>query len=256
VPKVKVEGDELRALMHFPEELGGLSDEIYQAFMAKVLSASSVGFGVEEVKTEAKHREEFGLPPETGWGQGVLFWKQELWELSAVTVPSNPEALAEIKGAGVPTRHLEERLQHDTGFVIEIREPAECQNKCGDTEHGKCGACSTEPEPEPDTLPVMELDTTGGLTAEDMDIMRRRLEAAGYEVVETTGHTPPEPAPAAVSYALVIPDIAPPEPESVQLSVSTLEAVVEEVVSETLSDLVQRAVKKALDYHSGKYVED
>lgn len=130
----KIEDKQLKQLAHFPEGLSSLSEEIYQAFMAKAMRAFSVGFGAKEVKDDEKIREQYGLTPkrESYW-DGILFWRTELWETSPVVVPSNPEALAMIKEGGGGSKAIEEALAKSEDFVIELSEDIDF-----------------EPQPEPD----------------------------------------------------------------------------------------------------------
>lgn len=224
VPEIKVEGDSLRALMHFPEELGGLSDDVYRSFMAKTLKASSVGFGPEEIKDDAKTREEFGLPAEATWGNGILFWKQELWELSAVTVPSNPEALAQIKAMeGID--HLKEMLQHEEDFVIELEDKSDIEP--GDE-------LIVEPVEEPITFTVEE--------------MIQRLEEEGYSVT-----------PVVDEETLTVELDLSPEPDEGaydELARSIHEKLGGEAFIAKVKDKARRAAKRVIDYEKGKLVEE
>ena len=70
-----------------------LSDTIYNAYKCGIMSAVSVGFiGKESVKREDQKE----LPD---WLRGNIFTSQELLELSAVSVPSNPNALMQARSA-------------------------------------------------------------------------------------------------------------------------------------------------------------
>ena len=232
VPDIKVDGSKLMALMHFPEELGGLSDDVYNAFQARALNASSVGFAPEEVRDDEKTREEFGLPAENAYGNGILFWKQELFELSAVTVPSNPEALAQIK-AMEGGEQLKEMLQRSEDFVIEL---------------------STEQEL------IDEVDDDLYILATDYSTMRLTLEEAGWIVTESTD----EPGVLEVTLDLptevgVVLDLSPEPTPGESLDEATLQAVAERIISDARKrreERIKSAVKREIDYHKGLVVED
>ena len=237
VPDTKIEGDTFKTLMHFPEDMGGLSDDVYRAYQAKMLNASSVGFGVEEVKEDAKTREEFGLPAENTYGNGTLFWKQELWELSAVTVPSNPEALAQIKSMEGAEK-LKEMLQRSEDFVIVLDD-----------------AFDDVPEDVPDDN--IDEDEELSVLATDIDTMKLTLEEAGYTVTETletetlTVELEPE-----VEVEL---NLSP----SPSIDEATMDAIalaiaggMDAAFKQKKLDRIQRAVRRELNYQKGLYVED
>lgn len=220
---------QLRILMHFPEELGQLSDEIYNAYQAKVLRASSVGFGVQEVSEDAKLRESVGLPPESGYGKGTLFIKQELWENSAVTVPSNPTALAQIKSAGLKTEKLEEMLQHQEDFVIEIKEPEQ------------------DPPAEPDTPD--EPDPQAGI--EQAMVL---LEEAGYTVTQAEEETPPE---IAIEFDVTEPVIdIEIEPEPTVEITPEIAASINDGLKKLTEKRIRKIVTDRIDYLSGRIMEE
>lgn len=67
------------------------SERIFQKYRGGVMRATSVGFRPTQIKRpDDDEREELGMGP-----FGVIYEKQELLELSAVSVPANPSALLE-----------------------------------------------------------------------------------------------------------------------------------------------------------------
>lgn len=86
--------------IQFPEKgIYPFADLVYNLYKGGFLNATSVGFigkdYVERDDDEAKD-----LP---AWRRGVKFTRQELLELSAVPVPSNPSALQQAKSLGAVT---------------------------------------------------------------------------------------------------------------------------------------------------------
>jgi len=235
VPDIKVEDNKLKALMHFPEELGGISDDIFRAYQAKVLNASSVGFGVEEIEDDPKKREEVGLPEQSDWGNGFYFFKTELWELSAVTVPSNPEALAQIKEAGVKTPHLEEMLQRADDFVIELTSDEDDDGK------------------EPDKTPKPE-----SILSDDIETMKLTLEEAGYvvspddETINITAEPEPEPVTLTLDLSPKPAEMTAEQTDQVARSIS--EAQLEQFKRE-VADAAKTAFDRVINFHNGK-IED
>jgi hypothetical protein len=76
-----------------PSQEAKLADTIYMAYKHGYMNAVSVGFiGLESVKREDQKE----LPD---WMRGNIFTSQELLELSAVSVPSNPNALLQARSA-------------------------------------------------------------------------------------------------------------------------------------------------------------
>lgn len=89
---IKAEGDGVHSVAHFVEkELYPLAEVVLQMLKRRYLNATSVGF-----MPEAWERSE-----EEARRGGYDFTKQELLEYSVVPVPSNPEALVEMRSAGV-----------------------------------------------------------------------------------------------------------------------------------------------------------
>jgi HK97 family phage prohead protease len=87
--------------VHFPKkEVSEKADAVFKLFKSKTLNATSVGFMPTKMNnpSDEEEREQLGLGK-----YGVEFTSQKLWELSAVPIPSNGNALvvnsAEIKAA-------------------------------------------------------------------------------------------------------------------------------------------------------------
>jgi len=94
VNKEKPSENALMFKIYFPtRDISEKADNVYKMYKSGILSATSVGFMPTEMKRpkDEDEREKLGLGK---WG--VEFTKQKLWELSAVTVPSNPDALVEL----------------------------------------------------------------------------------------------------------------------------------------------------------------
>lgn len=84
-------GKALLFRVYFPTaEVSADSDVAFKLFKAKILNATSVGFRAKKYNdpTSPEERKSIGLGP-----YGVEFIEQELYELSGVTVPANPNAL-------------------------------------------------------------------------------------------------------------------------------------------------------------------
>jgi len=104
--KTWVEDKQLMQDWNFPKAVGEkyeLSDTIYTLYQESMLSSASVGFAPLAWQTDFsdEEREELGLG-EDGW----LFTKQELMEVSAVSVPANQEALVQMRSLGIDTKPL------------------------------------------------------------------------------------------------------------------------------------------------------
>lgn len=76
-----------------PSQEFKLSDTIYMAYKNGYMNAVSVGF----IGLESEERDDQKDLP--GWQRGRVFTSQELLELSAVSVPSNPNALQYARSA-------------------------------------------------------------------------------------------------------------------------------------------------------------
>jgi len=86
--------------IQFPEKgIYPFADLVYNLYKGGFLNATSVGFIGKEA--EARDDDEVKEMPE--WRRGKKFLNQELLELSAVPVPSNPAALQQAKSIGAVT---------------------------------------------------------------------------------------------------------------------------------------------------------
>lgn len=79
------------------------ADTVYKLYKGGYLKATSVGF--QGVKFKARDEPEVLDMPE--WRRGRRYMEQTLLELSAVPVPSNPNALMMAKSAGIETDEVE-----------------------------------------------------------------------------------------------------------------------------------------------------
>lgn len=104
---VRIERKQLIFDIQFPEEgIYPLADTVYKLYRNGFLNATSVGFvGKEGTQTAT----------------GVNYTRQELLELSAVPVPSNPTALQQAKSKGVIPNGVSKFFEEDE-WVIEITE--------------------------------------------------------------------------------------------------------------------------------------
>jgi Escherichia/Staphylococcus phage prohead protease len=94
---VRVIDKKLRLLIQFATaEEYAFADTIYRLYKGKYLNAFSVGF--HPIRSERVERTVNGQKR-----AGYDFIENELWEVSACTVPSNPNALAEAKQKGIIT---------------------------------------------------------------------------------------------------------------------------------------------------------
>ena len=92
---VKVQDRKLKFLLQFATKGEyGFADTIYQLYKGGYLSAFSVGF--QPIKYEHVERRLNGRKI-----QGRDYIEQELWEISAVSLPSNPNALVAAKKKGL-----------------------------------------------------------------------------------------------------------------------------------------------------------
>lgn len=264
---------ELWVLMDFPEELGGLSNDVFKAFEANVLRASSVGFGPKVTEEDEEIRAEYGLPPvnPNSWNDGILFWEQELWELSAVTVPSNPEALASLKSMqGVDT--LKEMLQRSEDFVIELTyndtSEHDC-DECGDTGETELATKFDDGTYTRDLLiiPCPECDKgkEKEREAEEATIahMIKYLEDAGYIVTDDMEPIEIELDLSNETLTTTVELDLTPEPAGELLDADTLDKLARYIADAQTPEEVRkireraaRAAKRAVDYHLGKVVED
>lgn len=108
---VKVQNKQLIFDIEFPEEgVFPLADTIYKLYKGNFLNATSVGFvGKDGEATK----------------NGMRFTRQELLELSAVPVPSNPTALQQAKSLGFIKHGVTKFFEEDD--YIEIIEDEEIE---------------------------------------------------------------------------------------------------------------------------------
>jgi len=91
----KVQDKKLKFLIQFAKaEEYPFADTIYRLYKGKFLNAFSVGFN--PIRSEIVERTVNGRK-----ARGYDFIEQELWELSACTLPSNPNALTAAKRKGI-----------------------------------------------------------------------------------------------------------------------------------------------------------
>ncbi len=90
-------GGKLTFDIQFPDpDVYPFADTIYQLYKGGFLSATSVGFRGTKFKT----RDDEAVSNQPEWMRGRRYTEQELLELSAVPVPSNPNALQAVRGKG------------------------------------------------------------------------------------------------------------------------------------------------------------
>ena len=82
------------------------ADTIYRLYKGGYLRATSVGF--RGIKHKTRDEDEVLQMPE--WRRGRRYMEQSLLELSAVPVPSNPNALMMAKSAGIEIDEIEKAL--------------------------------------------------------------------------------------------------------------------------------------------------
>lgn len=103
------QADKLIFDIEFPEKgIYELADTVYELYKGKFMNATSVGFIGKEGEA---------LP--TG---GTKFTRQELLELSAVVVPSNPMALQQAKSLGCIGKGVAKYFEIEDDDYIEIVE--------------------------------------------------------------------------------------------------------------------------------------
>ncbi len=274
--KAWVKDKTLWAELSFPVDYGKAypaSEAVYQGLKVKAIPAVSVGFNpVETLTPSDDERAKLGLGP-----YGVVFQKQELFEISPCNVASNRNALVQqVKAAGIDTRSLEEMLQHEDNFVIELSsEPEYDCDRCKDTgtcdmsdgtewKHlvGKCPDCRSDDSDGnfnnldvDDLVPYEDVVDVG-----DIETMKALLIKAGYEVTEKTQE--PETLTVVMEEPMTVELDLSPEPET--LSEETLDKLARQIADATpikeafdkIAERTARAVKREIDYHSGKVVED
>ncbi|MFZ5688667.1 MAG: HK97 family phage prohead protease [Bacillota bacterium] len=83
------------------------ADTIYKLYLGGYMRATSVGF----IPRKYKRRDDDAVLDKPEWQRGYRYVEQELLELSAVPVPSNPEALQIARSKGIDTTKVEEMLK-------------------------------------------------------------------------------------------------------------------------------------------------
>lgn len=97
--------------IQFPEKgVYPFADLVYNLYKGGFMNATSVGF----VGKEAEARDDKEVEDVPEWRRGVKFTKQELLELSAVPVPSNPSAIQQAKSLGMVSDDVYNSLM---GFI-------------------------------------------------------------------------------------------------------------------------------------------
>lgn len=109
---IGIENGDLKATVEFvPADnsfVGAKAEGVYQMCKSGFISAVSVGFSpIDWDLTDDKAR------GGGGWNPGVDFKAQELFELSIVPIPANPEALIEPNQTISPPKHLTAEVLND-----------------------------------------------------------------------------------------------------------------------------------------------
>jgi len=110
-PDISVTDGALRAVAQFPDEGDyEFADTVFRLYAGGYLSAVSAGFRPLEQEKRTDH--------------GNLVRSAELWEFSAVPVPSNPEALVQAKSAKIDVEPIRESMEQalDDGFLPQCRD--------------------------------------------------------------------------------------------------------------------------------------
>ena len=90
------------------------ADTVYKLYKGGYLRATSVGF--RGTKHKARDEEEVLALPE--WRRGRRYMEQHLLELSAVPVPSNPNALMQAKSAGIDIGEIKNSVIYDEASKV------------------------------------------------------------------------------------------------------------------------------------------
>ncbi|MDD5016537.1 MAG: HK97 family phage prohead protease [Eubacteriales bacterium] len=94
------------------------ADTIYKLYKGGYINATSVGF--KGVKFKTRDEPEVTAMPE--WQRGRRYIEQDLLELSAVPVPSNPNALVQVRSKGFSDNDISKVFTEDTEEK-ELKEP-------------------------------------------------------------------------------------------------------------------------------------
>ena len=266
----------LMAELSFPEEYGRAypaSEAVYQGMKVRAIPAVSVGFlPVETLTPDDDERAKLGLGP-----RGVVFQKQELFEISPCNVASNRNALVQqVKAAGIDTRSLEEMLQHEDNFVIELSSEEKCD---GDTlKESFTNYVNSMTDEEREAMKGIDWTITTNHDGDtdidwhpfdkdydpavaklnEVDYAITLLEEAGYEVTEKNQDD--ETLTVVIEEPVTVELDLSPEPA---ISDAALDAIAQSIHSgigtaakEVALKRVQRAVRRELNYQKGKYVEE
>jgi HK97 family phage prohead protease len=105
------------------------ADTIYKLYKGGYLNATSVGF--RGTKFETRNDESVINMPE--WQRGRRYKEQNLLELSAVPVPSNPNALMQAKSAGIETDIIEKAVKNAELEIDNEHQTVKIHKENGDT---------------------------------------------------------------------------------------------------------------------------
>ena len=112
VPAIKVEGQRLLAGVRFTAPgVSAMADYCWALVQAKVLRAVSVGFSVESANDYEFIRDDDERVT------GYRYLRQELLELSLVTVPANPNALSIARSLNLPDSFISRALPLDASVT-------------------------------------------------------------------------------------------------------------------------------------------
>jgi HK97 family phage prohead protease len=150
---IKIEDGKLMFQPKFPtKEEYEFGHTIYQLYKGGFLRAFSVGFDPIKAKT---------IVWDDGEGKtsmGTEFIEQELWEISACVVPSNPNALVEAKQAGIIDDAMEKQLLGRWAEIEAMRNLIEDMQRNHEELKREMDRIS-KPEPDPEPQPVLSTPT-------------------------------------------------------------------------------------------------
>lgn len=107
---------ELSSNPEIPSEEAQTADTVYNAYLNGYLSAVSVGF----MSKERKERDDPDAMKQDSWRRGSLIMKQSLLEVSAVSVPANPNAVIQ---AAKMAKSMDEKQIKILEELMETKEP-------------------------------------------------------------------------------------------------------------------------------------
>lgn len=202
------------------KETYDFADTIFRLYKGGFLRSFSVGFMPK--RYEVVDRDEKGQ----GKGRGYDFLEQELWEISAVTVPANPNALAAAKQKGV--------ISEEEAAALAGPESAEAPNTLGGFEGP---AAAGENEPYSEHLKRLD-DILEGINA---------LTGAVSGLVERMNNADKNPETDNPSKAKT-PEPDTPDPDQEQ---DRLMEIVESACK-SAADRIGKSVNERINYHLGK----